>query len=162
MSAKLKIPSVFFIGLLLIVLLPSCYKEPTCKNENQHTGIILNWPRIPCVLTPPPNFTGSINEFIINDDTAFKQFFSAGCELPVIDFKTQTLLGFDAGTRGCTVKFIREVLKIESENRYHYKVISEGCGTCRDMAWSYHWVLVPKLPDGWTVTFEAIETERQL
>jgi hypothetical protein len=149
MNNKLKV--IFRLSLYIILGLSlSCSKSPKCWGEDANKGIINKSfnSDIKCL----PKTTQS--EFIILDKAAFLQTFDSSCSLSNIDFNTESLLGLLANG-GCKVKFIREVTKIESENKYHYKVTVNDCGTCKTSVFSYNWVTVPKLPNGWTVTFET-------
>ncbi|MDQ3071885.1 MAG: hypothetical protein M3Q97_01285 [Bacteroidota bacterium] len=133
------------------LILASCGKGSLCTGENKEKGIILNAHNILCL----PE-TGQ--EFIINDTAAYRAVFAdmPPCDLPAIDFNSETLLGlYTTGT--CNVRYTREVERIEAEKRYIYNVIIHSCGWCKSLVVNYNWVTVPKLPEGWTVTFESEE-----
>ncbi len=71
---------------------------------------------------------------------------------PVIDFNEYTLLGFWT-TGQCETKFIREVLKNETDNKYTYTITVKDCGTCKSERYDANLVLVPKISDGFMVDF---------
>jgi len=143
---------IIWTTLLLFIATYSCSKNPRCWGDNKEKGIIENSVIVKC------EPAASQDNYIINDDSTFQQLFTSNttpiCEVPVIDFTNYTLLGLFT-TGGCETKYIREVTKIENENKYHYKVTVKSCGYCKVESYSYNWVTVPKLPNGWTVTFEV-------
>ena len=146
---NLKNSFVGFVFLLVIGQFYSCSKNPKCWGDDKNKGIISKDIKLDLVCNPLTNQT----EFIILDDVTFFQTFDSTCTLPSIDFNKESLLGYYA-EGGCEVKYIREVTFVESEKKYHYKVTIKDCGSCKKLQASYNWVTVPKLPNGWTVTFE--------
>lgn len=145
-----------FIILILIVLgvFYSCSKSPKCWGDNKNKGVIVSSVQIAC------EPLSELQNFIINDDSTFQEIFTNSltgelfCSLPSIDFNSYSLLGLFA-SGGCEVKFIREVVKIEEEKEYHYDVIVKSCGGCKKESYSFNWVTVPKVPDGWDVLFQV-------
>ena len=145
----------FTITIILVAgLCISCSKSPRCWGDDKNKGIIENSIRINCEPTIGQQ------EFVITNDSTFEQVFTnsitgqLNCTLPPIDFNTSSLLGLYAAGQ-CEIKFIREVKRHESEKKYHYKVEVISCGTCKSEGYSYNWVTVPKIPEGWMVTFEV-------
>jgi len=140
--------------LLLLLLVNSCSKNPKCSGEDKNLGLIKSSFTIPCF----PK-TGQ-NTFIIDNDSNFTKTFTdtligyIPCDLPIIDFNSNTLLGLYAEGQ-CEVKFIRNVTLSNDECQYFYKINVNECGSCKKLDCSYNWVIVPKLPDGWTVVFET-------
>lgn len=147
----LKLISLF---LLITGISYSCSKSPKCWGNNKNKGIIESSIQIHC---EPVTEVGN---FIIENDSTYQQLFTSSingqlnCNLPPIDFNTYTLLGLFSDGQ-CEVKYIREVTRNDSEKNDHYKVIVKSCGTCMSNAYSFNWVTVPKLPEGWKVTFEV-------
>ena len=148
LNTKILLTTILVIGISF-----SCSKSPKCWGKDKNKGIIESSIRIDC----EPAFDQQ--EFIINDDSTFKQTFTnaitgqLNCTLPTIDFNNYSLLGLFADGQ-CEVKFIREVTRQEQEEKYHYKVIVKSCGFCKRNGYSFNWVTVPKIPNNWTVTFE--------
>lgn len=98
--------------------------------------------------------------YVINDSTAYQSLGilpvntpeCMGMTFPEIDFNAQTLLGLYAdGT--CYVGFDRIVNRDDDLKRYTYTVGVNACGTCESLRFSMNWVLVPKLPEDYTVEF---------
>lgn len=139
-------------AVLLCALLAcgACYKPPGCHGGNEEHGIITAATDITC----GPRQAG--DQFVVTSDSALLQLFPAGpgCTLPPIDFNVHSLLGLYT-TGDCEVRYIRDVSRIDAEQRYHYRVTVNDCGLCKKMGTSYNWVLVPRLPAGWQVTFET-------
>ncbi len=125
---------------------------PKCWGNNKNKGIIEK--TIPIVCDP----ISDQQNFIIEDHFTYLQTWSIDgaqiCGLPGINFSSQTILGLYT-TGSCKIKHLREVSKNENEQKYHYKVTVKSCGTCNRESYSYNWVSVPKLPEGWTVTVEV-------
>jgi hypothetical protein len=118
------------IALLSIVI-------NSCSKKNRIAGIINNTVDITCT-------ADGKKEWVITDDSTYKKTFLANA-----------LLGaYSQG--GCKVSYKREVIKFENELRYHYKVTVYSRGFCKSAAISNNWITVPKLPSGWTVSFEVI------
>lgn len=144
--------SIFFIAGLL----SSCGKSPRCWGDDKNKGIINSTELISC---EPVLFQ---ENYVITSDSVYQQTFAdiltgqPNCVLPSIDFSTHTLLGVRA-TGQCELKAIREVTKMDNEKKYHFKVTVISCGICKKLSYKDNWVTVPKLPDGWTVTFEIEE-----
>lgn len=141
------------ICLLCIALLMSaCGKSPFCWGEDKNEGIIEQQIDLPCTLIQN-------NEAVIDSDSAYATIRASDpqCKAPEIDFQKHTLLGLYA-TGGCAMKLKRKVTIDEGERQYVYHVMARDCGICQKMVVAFNWVLVPKLPAGWTVRFE-LETK---
>lgn len=73
-------------------------------------------------------------------------------KLNPINFEKNTLLGFNvSGT--CQVSFERKVTENLEDKKYVYSISVNECGDCEKSAFSLNWVLVPKIPNDWTVEF---------
>lgn len=81
-----------------------------------------------------------------------------------IDFETHSLLGININSGYCRrpvgLKF--DVEKVQSEKIYRFNVsYSDPMGSvCRALSQYDLWVLVPKIPDGFNVKFEAAPRPR--
>lgn len=146
--------SVTLLIYWFILSLPACSKGPKCWGKDENQGIIDH----SIIIDPNCEFNflnGTAGEFVITEDTLFTQTFSNACSLPDIDFTKFTVLGIET-SGSCETKFIREVTRLTSEKKYLYKVTVKECGLCKKLSVSHQWVVVPKLPIGWTVSFETI------
>ncbi len=70
---------------------------------------------------------------------------------PKIDFTKKTLLG--KGMFGCSNDYERRVLMNDWKKVYYY-IIKQKIGFCEMVdPWTDNWILVPKIPQGYTVRF---------
>ena len=74
-------------------------------------------------------------------------------ELPNIDFEKYTLLGYYKEASGCSLGYQPKVRKSIIRKKYIYKVKVNSSGNCAKLDFSSNWILVPKLPKGYTVKF---------
>jgi len=134
----------------IFVLFSSCRKD--CPRDSFSKGIIIQ--EISFGLCIPPNLPQT--EYIIDNDTVYQQLLSnsvcSGYTLPAIDFAQYTLLGKFA-TGQCKVEFHRQVTKDDAAKTYNFTIYVCDRGICKKEAISMNWVIVPKLPQGYTVTF---------
>jgi hypothetical protein len=135
-----------FIGFLLLY---SCDKD--CSEKSSYSGIIIEDVSNTCLLDI--SITDGI---VIETDSQFLdllgQIPNFSCDTPQINFSENTLLGLYADG-ACDVAFQRNV-KIDALNQqYVYTVKVKECGSCLSLGYSTNLVLVPKLPQNWTVEF---------
>ncbi len=69
-----------------------------------------------------------------------------------VDFSKYTLLG-NYAQGGCDAAFTRSVIPDDNNKRYNYTVKVRQAGLCKKLVYSMNWVLVPKLPPGYSVDF---------
>ena len=108
------------------------------------------------------------NNIVIDNATSFQTYFDyknyydstrfganfpcLNYQLEPVDFSKYMLLGnYAAG--GCNVAFTRIVEQDEQAKKYSYTVKVREAGACKKLEYSMNWVLVPKLPAGYTVEF---------
>lgn len=137
---------LIFIGFILF---NSCEKD--CSEKSSNSGIILENVSNTCLLD-----LSITDGFVIETDSQFVNFLEQisnySCDTPQIDFSENSLLGLYADG-GCQVAFQRNV-KIDALNqKYVYTVKVKECGLCDALGFSQNLVLVPKLPQNWTVEF---------
>jgi hypothetical protein len=137
-----------------LFMMTGCGKGPKCWGDNKNKGIVVSSVEIPCL----PN--AEQKQFVIASDSLYKAIFTdqqsgTMCNLPGIDFNTHSLLGQESRSSGCEAKFIQEVQKEDASKKYVYEVKVKECGICKPLRISYHWVTVPKIPQGWTVDFKV-------
>src|SRR5687768_8464221 len=70
---------------LIAISVAGCENSLRCRGGDKTSGIINSTPAILCL---PETQT---NEFIISNDSAYRKIFP-NCDLPAIDFSTETLL----------------------------------------------------------------------
>lgn len=137
-----------FIGFLLLF---SCDKD--CSEKSSYSGIILD--ELDNYMDCKPSIPSN-EGIVIETDSQFlaslPQHSNFLCDTPSINFTENTLLGIYADG-GCQVAFQRNV-KIDALNqKYVYTVKVKDCGKCDVLGFSQNLVLVPKLPQNWTVEF---------
>ena len=134
-----------------VPLLTNCGKSPDCWGEDKNSGIIEQSIDITCP------YINSAERIVITSDSVYRKYFDTlYCKLPTIDFNASSLLGLTA-RGGCTMK-VKRAVTINAETReFVYKVLAKDCGVCRKSVINYNWVLVPKIPEEWTVKFELEE-----
>jgi len=154
--SKLTYFSGIILGMTLLISNISCVDD--CEDNFDITGGIIT---SELELGACFSDVGALDpQYVINDSTAFQALGilpvntpeCMGMTLPEIDFNTQTLLGLYAdGT--CNVGFDRIVLRDDDLKKYTYTVGVNACGMCESLRFSMNWVLVPKLPEDYTVEF---------
>lgn len=143
-----------FGTLILIFVLSltfSCHKVNLCGLEQDvKLGSIEQVLALDC-------FIGGANQQIIRSDEELQALFvNRPCqgEVPDIDFSKYTLLGQFGGASGCERFYSRNVQIRENEERYIFTVRVSECGGCEPFETRWHWVLVPILPESYSVSFE--------
>lgn len=141
----------FFLPLVLLFSLATCNKNDYIAIEGVEEVFIL-----PC-------YDIAEDEIIISDTTTYiaqlhQKVFNQLClqyEIPSIDFSQKTLIGKVVEAIGCDPTYEHEVLADVSEKMYIYRIIAHQNGACQDTFVQRNWVIVPKLPDAYTVSFEV-------
>lgn len=163
------IPSKYFTILILVLIStgffiacnnddPIDIDNHSCKPVSTDPGILVSEPDFGTCF-----FEKEADYYLIEDSISYDSLinkFSNGilCEnesFPVIDFSEYALLGLWADGGGCSINYYRTVGDIQDEHKYIYTVTVQECGFCEMYGFSYNWVLVPKLPTGYTVDFQV-------
>ena len=145
-------------GILCLVLVSlcfsSCSKSPACWGKDKEEGIIEHSPTIEC-WPAEPQAASSITTQARLESVFDIENQEPLCELPTIDFETESLLGlFTIGE--CETKYIRSVEESAPDKSITYKVTIKSCGNCDYLDSTYNWVVIPKIPSDYTVKFETI------
>jgi hypothetical protein len=103
--------------------------------------------------------------FVIKDEAAFlkeirNDLSRDRClkDLEKIDFDKHTLVGIELNTGYCDAPLLEpvQVVKTDAEKKYIVKIsYLEPAEPCRALSQYDLWLLVPKLPDNYTVKFEV-------
>lgn len=137
--------------LFVLGLFTACSNSATkCEQTENISGIITSKYKATCA--PVSSFDRFVIASQADLDSVFGTQFS-NCEVPQVDFENEMVLGFVVEAAGCEVLFHKDVQNIESLRRYLFTVTTQSCGNCRSKLYSYNWVLVPRLPAGYTVDF---------
>ena len=137
--------------LSLVVLSLIACKDVVCDAENEQNGIIEEIITSSC-------YPCKQDGVIISTQEEFQSYADdcnpgGNCSLPTIDFTSKTVLGMHAQGGGCDIGFARSVVRDDENQQYIYTVKVKACGNCEMLGLSDNLVVVPKLPDGWTVAF---------
>ncbi|HOG18813.1 MAG TPA: hypothetical protein PKW37_00015 [Salinivirgaceae bacterium] len=151
------------ILLFAIFSLVACNKETNCRDKLPKqiigTGEIVS---NALVSRPLTTWAMSNYEHVIRTDSqnvfSLKVSFDNGNTYDSIDFNQYTLLGKYA-SEACRATFERNVTKDDSQKKYLYKITVHQCGLCDVLCESMNWVLVPKIPDDYDVSF-SVETKK--
>ncbi len=102
---------------------------------------------------------------VINSLETYELFFNQNKDMnqtcvtylsPQIDFTEKTLLGQYIEVTACGITTESEVFADPEQNQYIYQLKVNMQGECSTSQRRLIWISVPKLPDNYTVTFEAI------
>ncbi len=155
MKNKIKLILIFLISFLFLF---------SCEKEDINSGLIIKEHDFgECF----DNDFAEEKEHIITDDSAYQDIKIhiikniSGCEnnpqRTAIDFSKYSLLGKNVGG-GRYLRVIREVIDDKSNSRYIYTIKVKGDHKFYSggvYMVKMNWVLVPKLPQGYTVKFEV-------
>jgi len=154
---------VIIAGLLFF----SCEKK--CKLPDQVIGtgeIVFNAEVIPVFANLSDElYSYGQKGYIINSENEcikneiifeLKVSYDDGQTFEPIDFTIYTVLGKHADG-GCMVRFVRDVTKNDILKKYVYTITVFQCGGCYSQDESMNWVLVPKIPEDYTVEFVVKE-----
>ena len=103
------------------------------------------------------------DNYVIEDSTEYAAIKSAftqsqfceSADFPVVDFSEYTLLAQWADGGGCSINFYNAVADVSESKEYLFTTTVQECGFCEMYGFSYNWVLVPKLPNDYTVRFQV-------
>jgi hypothetical protein len=143
---------------VLVLLIPAfftqCNRE--CRNlaSTESGSIVKAYDVGDCFL-----YTSLDSQVVIDDAgkwTAFKQKYLKFCDtlkLENIDFTQHMLVGYKLKTYGCNVAFHRKLTIDDSTKTYTYAIEQQLCRGCNTELTSPNWVIMPKLPAGYTIVF---------
>ncbi len=144
---------ILLFSIVLIMICLGCEKK--CK-ESSHSGtgeIIAN----ALIKEPFSEIVRDDNIYVIQADSQnvfdLEVSFDGGSTYDSINFQEYTLLGRYAAGQGCDVYFDRNVTKNEEGKKTYYNIKIYQCGSCKMLAKSMNWVLVPKISETDTVVF---------
>ncbi len=149
----------YIIGFLVVFLFLF-----SCEKEDINSGLIICEHDFGECFDPIPKGGGLGKKYVITDDSSYQALelsiytSKSQCLNPIrpfVDFSKYSLLGKYADGAG-NVRMKREVIDDKSNLRYIYKIKVKGCSLYSlKLGCDMNWVLVPKLPPGYTVRFEV-------
>lgn len=145
---------ILSIALLISAFFTQCNRE--CRNlaNTESGGIIKAYDFGDCFL-----YTSLDSQVVIDDAgkwTAFKQKYLKFCDtlkLENIDFTRHMLVSYKLKTYACNVAFHRKLIIDDSTKTYTYSIEQQLCRGCNSELTSPNWVIMPKLPAGYTIVF---------
>lgn len=145
-----KITFLFFPILLITI---SCEKNCELPTQIIGTGEIISNASVSHPLTTL-EMTNNGHVIRTQEENVFdlKVKFEGDSIFDAIDFTQYTLLGKYA-SGGCRVVFERNVTRNDSQKNVLYDITVHQCGDCQIYHGEMNWVLIPKIPDDYTVTF---------
>ncbi len=164
MRKILKFTFILFPLSSLIWLGNACTPEVSCQSGDTIDGIIDSTYNLGMCYQYMEDTTYTISDIIDFQNLRGRMdslFLSknTGCDTIILispDFNKETLLGCFAEGSGCDASFHRTVFKDEAQKKYTYTIEIEDCGNCNYRIPSMNWVLVPKIPDSYTVEFKVL------
>lgn len=159
---------LLFIALIIFVIINSCSKSPVCWGDDVNKGIIEKYYHFHDFPMCVEAYVYENEKLIIKSSVELLNITDSNCynlpeagystNPPDIDFSEYSLLGFWT-TGQCETKFIREILKNETDKKYIYKIKVKDCGTCKKLRYDANLVLVPKIPNDFAVEFVLQDTD---
>jgi hypothetical protein len=157
--------SVFFLCVLSI----SCFGQPSLARPAQEArdtvakNTEVEYQRLDLRHTGWGCLRGK--QRVVGDENALQALIDTckdfDLKLPEIDFSKHTLIAMGAATDLCQ-KLELKIIRDDAEKRYRHIIIADRPFRCRGVGYVPFWVLVPKLPPGYRVTFEReIEPGRE-
>jgi hypothetical protein len=144
--------------LILLTALLLATSGQSCNKIRRNNGVI----------TEEPEISGCFDESV-SDERIIRtqQAYAALAQgpdgqqcpygsFPEIDFDRYTLLGKYASGK-CKAKFFRQVLQDDAAKTVTFNILVKDRGLCKSAAISWNWVLVPKIPEDYTITFNVEE-----
>jgi len=148
----------------LSVFQTACEAESSCENSDTIDGII-------DTVYDLGNCYQYMRDtsYVISDIVEFKKlkneidsaFYAQNsqcdtAQLIVPDFTKYSLLAYFTEVKACDAAYKRTVLNESALHKYIYTIEIEACGNCTYMIPNMNWVLVPKLPENYTVEYKVL------
>ena len=142
---------LWIIGILAV--LGSCSKAPKCWGDDKIKGEIIR----------PFEFEGimywsnieSEKLYVIREEADFYEFLdSADVNPSAVNFNTESVIGYSTPAGGGEFK-VKKNLEIDHDKKkYVYKLKVNACGNQDKLALFHNFVVVPKIPEDYTVEIE--------
>ena len=142
--------------LVIAGFLANCNRECRNLSDTESGGILKAYDFGGCFL-----YTGIDSQNVIDDAgkwTAFKQKYLKYCDtlkLENIDFSKHMLVGYKLKVYACNVAFHRKLIVDDNAKTYTYSIEMEICKGCNTELASPNWVIMPKLPAGYSLRFQS-------
>ena len=72
-------------------------------------------------------------------------------QIPSVDFSKNTIIGIISSGSGCSREFIKNAYRDDNQRKVVYSVDVKEKGGCKPLFQNWDLVLIPKIPEGYTV-----------
>ncbi len=155
------------LSLMVLAGLNACYTDsapcPSCESDQ---GIIVSFEAGPTADCETVRFSQDQN-LVITEDSAYTALYASNnaytaCDslaFEAVDFTQFSVLSMAVTGSGCSRSYCLSVLDdaVEKEYRFIARVIE--CGGCEPLEIARYWVVVPKVPADYGVSFETIREQ---
>lgn len=140
------------IILILLTFFTSCIKEPNCRGDDINEGAIIDNYDLPdCYYYSD---TVNTHEYIILSADDLDTIDNCTPDPLTIDFSQHSIIGMWVSGQ-CELKVIRKLTIDNTKKEYLYSMTVRECGLCKLFAHDFQLVLVPAIPNDYTVRFEV-------
>ena len=147
--------------LLLTGILWSCERQCILPKEEIGTGEIIPNAKVSTVDNHLKKIQQQEAGKCIQSDSqnidSLRVSFDGGKNYEAIDFSKYTVLENFVKTGGCSAVYERNVSKDIIHKKIVYTITIHRCGICKILLMSWNWVLVPKIPEDYTIEYKVIE-----
>ncbi|MEM6345893.1 MAG: hypothetical protein AAF927_18510 [Bacteroidota bacterium] len=155
------------LSLLVLAGLNSCYTDSSlCPDCESDQGIIVSFEAGPTSDCETVRFSQDQN-LILTEDSAYQALYLSNnaytaCDslaFESVDFSQHSVLSMAVTGSGCSRSFCVGVLDDVAEKQYRFIARVIECGGCEPLEIVRFWVVVPKLPADYSVSFETIREQ---
>lgn len=154
------------VSLFVFGSLTSCYQDVLCPSCESDQGIIINFEAGPQADCETVRFSQDQN-LVLKEDSAYQSLFLQNnayqaCDSLVfesVDFSQHSVLSMAVSGSGCSRNFCVSVLDDPALKQYRFVAKVIECGGCEPLEIVRFWVVVPQVPDDYTVNFETVREQ---
>lgn len=162
----------FFLSWATLLLIGSsfsgCYVDSAiCPNCESDPGIIVSFEAGPIGDCETLQYRQTDN-FVIQDDSSYQAILSTGsnyfndCDsltLKAVDFDQHSVMSMAVSGSGCSRSYCVTVEDDPTIRQYNFISRVVECGGCEPLEVVRFWVVVPKIPDDYSVSFSTIRDQ---
>lgn len=155
---------LLFIGCSL----SGCYVDSAiCPDCESDPGIIISFEAGPSGDCESLQYRQTDN-FVIQDDSSYQAILSTtansynGCDslsLKAVDFDQHSVMSMAVSGSGCSRTFCVTVEDDPTTRQYNFISRVVECGGCEPLEVVRFWVVVPKIPDDYSVSFSTVRDQ---
>lgn len=151
----------FLIILLLIGIFWSCERQCILPKEEIGTGEIIANAKINTANKHLSDISqeeaGKCIQSEAQNIDNLQVSFDDGVHYQAIDFSKYSVLEKEIRAGGCSAVCERNVSKDTKNKKIVYTITVHQCGKCKMMIMNWNWVLVPKIPEDYTIEYKVIK-----